>query len=694
STTTGGGTFNNAGSFTKTAGTTSSTIAPVFNNTGSVKAGALILSFTAAYTQTAGNTYLAGGSIQTSSPLSIQGGTVTGNGSITSAGSAAGISNTSGTVSPGVSTTVGNIAIGTGTAGNYTQGTTGALNIKIAGSSAGQYDTVTATGSATIAGTLNVTLDGYSPVLDNSFTILTGGTVSGTFATTNLPALSAGLGWKVTYNTTSVVLSVVTVSSPVVTLTTTSLSFPNTIVGSSSAVNTTAKLENTGTAPLTIASITPTGIDAGNYSYTTDASSPCPISPNTLGNGSSCTLDITFTPTSAGTHNSAQILITDNNGNVTGSTQTINLSGTGIQLSSIAVTPNPATTQMGNKILFTATGTYTDNSTQNLTSSVTWNSSNMTVATITSAGLASALSGGTSNITASQTIFGGTVITSPVDVFTVTAATHFVVSAQTTATEGTAFNFSVTALDQNNITVPGYAGTVHFTSTDPSASLPANSTLTNGSGTFSATLKTAGSQTITATDTVTSSITGTSNTITVGSGTPASVTATAGASQSATINTAFGTGMQATVKDNGGNLLSGVSVVFTAPSTGASGTFANGTTTTTAITNGSGIAVPTTFTANGIAGGPYTVTATVAGVTAPANFSLTNTAGTPASVTATAGASQSATINTAFGTLLAATVKDGGGNLLSGVSVTFTAPATGASGTFANGTATYTTSTN
>src|SRR4029077_2405448 len=54
----------------------------------------------------------------------------------------------------------------------------------------------------------------------------------------------------------------------------------------------------------------------------------------------------------------------------------------------------------------------------------------------------------------------------------------------------------------------GYAGTVHFTSSDGQASLPANSTLTAGLGTFSATLKTAGSQTITATDTATLAITG------------------------------------------------------------------------------------------------------------------------------------------------------------------------------------------
>ena len=97
-------------------------------------------------------------------------------------------------------------------------------------------------------------------------------------------------------------------------------------------------------------------------------------------------------------------------------------------------------------------------------------------------------------------------------------AIHFSVSAPATATAGTAFNFTVTALDAFNNTMTGYTGTAHFTSTDGAAVLPADATLTNGTGTFSATLKTAGSQTITATDTVTASITATSASIEVNAG--------------------------------------------------------------------------------------------------------------------------------------------------------------------------------
>src|SRR6202040_1192901 len=99
-----------------------------------------------------------------------------------------------------------------------------------------------------------------------------------------------------------------------------------------------------------------------------------------------------------------------------------------------------------------------------------------------------------------------------------------------------------------------------------------------------------------------------------------------------------------------------------------------------------------TLTANGTAGGPYTVTASAPGL-APVNFSLTNNAGPPASVAATAGTPQSTAINTAFGIALQATVKDAGNNPLSGVTVTFTAPGSGAAAAF-GGSATATAVTN
>jgi hypothetical protein len=83
---------------------------------------------------------------------------------------------------------------------------------------------------------------------------------------------------------------------------------------------------------------------------------------------------------------------------------------------------------------------------------------------------------------------------------------------------GTAHNLTVTAHAANGATATGYTGTVHFTSSDSAAVLPANYTFTladAGSHTFSATLKTLGSRSISATDTSASTITGTQSAISV-----------------------------------------------------------------------------------------------------------------------------------------------------------------------------------
>ena len=157
-----------------------------------------------------------------------------------------------------------------------------------------------------------------------------------------------------------------------------------------------------------------------------------------------------------------------------------------------------------------------------------------------------------------------------------------------------------------------------------------------------------------------------------------SVTATAGTPQSAVVNTAFGTALQATVLDAGSNPVAGVTVTFTAPAGGATSRF-GGSATATATTNGSGVATAPSLTANGTPGS-YIVTASAPGIATPASFNLANTTGAAATVGATAGTPQSTAINAAFGTALQATVTDAGSNPVAGVTVTFTAPASGASG--------------
>jgi hypothetical protein len=98
-------------------------------------------------------------------------------------------------------------------------------------------------------------------------------------------------------------------------------------------------------------------------------------------------------------------------------------------------------------------------------------------------------------------------------------ASNFVVSRfPSPATAGTSGTITVTARLADGTTATGFSGTVHFTSSDLQAVLPADYTFTTADGgvhTFSATLKTAGSQSITASDTAVSDCAGTMAGITV-----------------------------------------------------------------------------------------------------------------------------------------------------------------------------------
>jgi hypothetical protein len=148
---------------------------------------------------------------------------------------------------------------------------------------------------------------------------------------------------------------------------------------------------------------------------------------------------------------------------------------------------------------------------------------------------------------------------------------------------------------------------------------------------------------------------------TTGSGQPETITiaATGGTTQSAAGGKPFAAPFAATVTTNG-VVTGGESVTFTAPTSGPSGTFANGTTTETDATNSFGVAKSSTFTANSTSGA-YTVTATVTGASAPVSFSLTNVTATPYSFYLS-GQDE----NFAYYALAGAFVVDADGNVLGG----------------------------
>ena len=109
---------------------------------------------------------------------------------------------------------------------------------------------------------------------------------------------------------------------------------------------------------------------------------------------------------------------------------------------------------------------------------------------------------------------------------------------------------------------------------------------------------------------------------------PASVGITAGGTESAAINSTFTTPLTVLVTDAAGVGIPNQPVTFTAPPSGASGTFSNSTNTITANTASTGTVgqLAEIFMANGTTGSGYQVTAQAGTVSASPPFLLTNTA--------------------------------------------------------------------
>jgi predicted outer membrane repeat protein len=122
---------------------------------------------------------------------------------------------------------------------------------------------------------------------------------------------------------------------------------------------------------------------------------------------------------------------------------------------------------------------------------------------------------GTHSITASDTFLATVTGSETGIVVTLPAASLVVTGLPAVITPGLPATFTLSAVDVNGAVVPGYTGTVHFTSSDALAQLPPDVTFTAanaGSQTFSVVLKSLGSQTLTAIDTLLASVTGSAST--------------------------------------------------------------------------------------------------------------------------------------------------------------------------------------
>jgi hypothetical protein len=95
-------------------------------------------------------------------------------------------------------------------AGSYTQESTGTLNISVGGTAAGTYGQVAVSNGVSLGGTLSIKLiNGFVPVIGETFNVVTGSAVTGTFSTVKGTSINSSEHFEVSYATNEVKLTVV-----------------------------------------------------------------------------------------------------------------------------------------------------------------------------------------------------------------------------------------------------------------------------------------------------------------------------------------------------------------------------------------------------------------------------------------------------------------------------------------------------
>jgi hypothetical protein len=94
--------------------------------------------------------------------------------------------------------------------GSYTQDSTGTLNISVGGTAAGTYGQVAVSNGVSLGGTLSIKLvNGFVPVIGETFNVVTGSAVTGTFSTVRGTSINSSEHFEVSYTTNEVKLTVV-----------------------------------------------------------------------------------------------------------------------------------------------------------------------------------------------------------------------------------------------------------------------------------------------------------------------------------------------------------------------------------------------------------------------------------------------------------------------------------------------------
>jgi len=208
--------------------------------------------------------------------------------------------------------------------------------IAISGANSGDFAQTNNCDGSVIAGgscTINIT---FTPTQD--------GTRNGTLTVTDNSNGAIGSLQTVSLAGTGISIPVASVSPP-------NLTFGSQGIGTTSGPHP-VTLTNTGTAALSVSSITA----SGDFAQSNNCG-------GSVAAGGSCTINVTFTPTAIGTRNGT-LTVTDNSNGVSGSQQAVSLTGTGINPGG-SVSPTSlafgnqadGTTSASKKVTLTSTGT-------------------------------------------------------------------------------------------------------------------------------------------------------------------------------------------------------------------------------------------------------------------------------------------------------------------------------------------------
>jgi uncharacterized protein YjdB len=273
-------------------------------------------------------------------------------------------------------------------------------------------------------------------------------------------------------------------------------------------------------------------------------------------------------------------------GSITGTTS---VTVTNATLVSLAIAPANSSMPIGASKQFTATGTFSDSSTQDVTQLVLWKSSNAAAASINAAGLASSFVAGTTTI---QAQLGSVAQSTTLTVSIVDLVSIAISPANPTLSKHTSVKFTATGTYSDG-------STSVLTAVSWKSSKPQIANL-RGSGIVHA--KKAGQATITATA---FGVKGTT-TLTVGTGTlssiaiaPSNTSISAGATQQFTATGTFSDGTTQDVTINShwsSSVASAATIANGPPQAGLATTYAAGTTTIGA--NSGGITASTTLVVN------------------------------------------------------------------------------------------------